>query len=176
MGKTPQQLKQPGAKAEAKTAAQRQADAAQSPRIDNRRAHHDYLIFDKVEAGIALLGSEVKSVRLGRVQLAGAFAIIRNGQIYLVGAHIEEYEKANQFNHDPTRTRPLLLHRREIRKLEQRMAKEQGSTLIPLEFHFKRGYVKVVLAVAKGKSKFDKRQALKERDAKRDMQRALHRR
>ena len=126
------------------------------------------------------MGSEVKSVRQGKVQLGQSFARIRDGQVYLMGCHIEEYVEANQLNHDPTRTRRLLLHRREIRRLVQRLQKESGggkgggsgggggkgggATLIPLEMYFRRGYVKVLLGIAKGKRTFDKRQAIKERE------------
>jgi SsrA-binding protein len=147
-----------------------------APRIENRRAHFDYAVLEKVEAGISLVGSEVKSVRLGKVQLAGAFAIIRNGRVFLMGCHIDTYEQANQFNHDPTRQRQLLLHKREIRRLQQELAKQPGCTLIPLDLFFKRGYAKISLALAKGKAKYDKRQAIKKRDAQRDMQRAVRRR
>jgi SsrA-binding protein len=144
-----------------------------APRIQNRRAFYDYHILDKVECGIELVGSEVKSVRQGKVQLGQSFAQIRNNQVTLLGCHIEEYVEANQLNHDPTRNRKLLLHRREIRKLEQRMGKEGGATLIPLEIYFRRGYAKVLLGLAKGKKQFDKRAAIKERDDKRNMQKAL---
>ncbi len=150
--------------------------ARMAPRIENRRAYHDYHIVEKWEAGVALVGSEVKSARGGRVQLAGAFAMIRNGRAVLLGCHIEEYEQANRLNHDPTRTRTLLLHKREIRRIQQHLGKQPGSTLIPLEIYFKRGYAKVLLALAIGKAKFDKRQAIKERDAQRQIQRALRRR
>jgi SsrA-binding protein len=146
-----------------------------SPRIQNRRAFYDYFILDKIECGIELVGSEVKSVRQGKVQLGQSFAQIRSGAVTLMGCHIEEYTEANKLNHDPTRTRRLLLHRREIRKLETRIAKENGATLIPLEIYFKRGYAKVLLGVAKGKKQFDKRAAIKERDDKRSMQKALRR-
>jgi SsrA-binding protein len=147
-----------------------------APRIYNRRAGYDYHILDKLECGIALVGSEVKSVRQGKVQLAQSFARIREGQIWLLGCHIDEYVEANQLNHDPTRSRRLLMHRREIRRLTQRMSKEQGSTLVPLEIYFRRGYAKVLLALATGKKQFDKRQAIKQRDDKRNMEKALRRR
>ncbi len=149
---------------------------AYEPRISNRRALFDYHIIDRLEAGIALVGSEVKSVRKGHVQLQQSFARIRNGQIELLGSHIDEYEEANQFNHDPTRTRKLLMHKREILKLTLQMKKHAGSTLIPLEFYFKRGIVKVCLALAIGKKQYDKRQAIKEREDKRNMDKALKRR
>src|SRR5271170_5016836 len=120
-----------------------------TPRIQNRRAYYDYHVIEKIECGIELVGSEVKSVRLGKVQLGQSFARIKNGQVFLHACHIDEYTQANQMNHDPTRS--LLLHAREIRKLQQHTQKEQGSTLIPLEIYFKRGYAKVLLALAKGK-------------------------
>jgi SsrA-binding protein len=147
-----------------------------APRISNRRAHFDYHILDSIECGIELVGSEVKSVRQGKVQLGQSFARIRNGEVILMGCHIEEYVEANQLNHDPTRSRRLLLHRREIRRLMQRLQKEQGATLVPLEMYFRRGYAKVLLGVAKGKKLFDKRQAIKERDDKRNMEKVLRRR
>jgi len=163
-----------------------------APRIVNRRATFDYFIVDKIECGIALVGSEVKSVRQGKVQLAQSFARIRDGQVFLMGCHIDEYVEANQLNHDPTRTRRLLLHRREIIRLVQKLQKESGggkkkgdiggpsagggATLIPLEIYFRRGYCKVLLGIAKGKKSFDKRHAIKERDDKRSMEKALRRR
>ena len=156
-----------------------------APRIYNRRASFDYFVIDRIECGIELVGSEVKSVRQGKVQLAQSFARIRNGQVVLMGCHIEEYVEANQLNHDPTRNRRLLLHRREIRRLDQRMKKETGGsgnnsgggiTLVPLEIYFRRGYAKVLLGMARGKKFFDKRQSIKERDDKRSMEKALRRR
>jgi SsrA-binding protein len=147
-----------------------------APRIGNKRAYFDYEILDKIEVGIQLVGSEVKSVRKGHVQLGQSFARIKDGQVILIGAHIEEYTEANQLNHDPTRNRRLLLHKSEIRKLTQRMQKEQGSTLVPLEIYFKRGYAKLLLGLARGKKLFDKRAAIKSRDDKRNMDRALRHR
>jgi SsrA-binding protein len=147
-----------------------------TPRIQNRRAYYDYHVIDKIECGIELVGSEVKSVRLGKVQLGQSFARIRDGQVTLIACHIDEYVEANQMNHDPTRNRRLLLHKREIRKLQVRIQKENGATLVPLEIYFRRGYAKVLLALAQGKKLFDKRQAIKERDDKRNMDKALRRR
>lgn len=144
-----------------------------TPRIANRRAHFDYEILDKIECGIQLVGSEVKSVRQGKVQLAQSFARINNGQVVLYGCHIDEYVEANQMNHDPTRYRRLLLHKSEIRKLMLRMQKEQGSTLVPLEIYFKRGYAKILLGLARGKKVYDKRATIKARDDKRNMDKAL---
>ncbi len=155
-----------------------------APRITNRRATYDYFIIDKIECGIELVGSEVKSVRQGRVQLAQSFARIRDGQVTLMGCHIDEYVEANQLNHEPVRNRRLLLHRREIRRLTQRMAKESGGTgkgtgggitLIPLEMYFRRGYAKVLLGIAKGKKSFDKRASIKEREDSRNMAKAMRR-
>lgn len=147
-----------------------------APRINNRRAHFDYFILDKIECGIQLVGSEVKSVRQGHVQLAQSFARIRGGEVWLFGAHIDEYVEANQLNHDPTRTRRLLLHRREIRRLETKLAKEGRATLIPLEIYFRRGFAKVLLGVAKGKQEFDKRAAIKDREDKRNLAKAMRHR
>lgn len=146
-----------------------------APRIQNRRAFFDYHILDRFEAGIELVGSEVKSVRLGHVQLAQAFARIRGGEIFLLGCHIDEYEFSNQLNHDPTRTRRLLMHKREIQRLTSRMQKEGGATLIPVEMYFHRGYAKISLGLAQGKAKYDKRAAIKERDEKRNIQQAMRR-
>jgi len=147
-----------------------------APRSQNRRAYFDYHIMDKIEAGIQLVGSEVKSLRQGRVQLNQSFARIRDNEVHLLGCHIEEYIEANRLNHDPTRARRLLLHRREIRRLVTRMQKDQGATLIPLEIYFRRGYAKVLLGIAIGKKQYDKRAAIKERDDKRSMEKALRRR
>lgn len=144
-----------------------------APRIQNRRAYFDYSILDKLEVGIELVGSEVKSVRKGQVQMAGSFARIRNGEVQLMATHIEEYIEANQLNHDPTRTRRLLLHKREIRRLGQSLAKNQGATLIPLEFYFRRGFVKVLLGLAIGKKQFDKRASIKEREDKRNIAKVM---
>jgi len=159
-----------------------------APRITNRRAHFDYHILDTIECGIELVGSEVKSVRQGKVQLAQSFARIRGPEVMLMGCHIEEYVEANQLNHDPIRTRRLLLHRREIRRLTQRLQKESGggkkgggkgtgggATLIPLEIYFRRGYAKVLLGIAKGKKTFDKRASIREREDKRNLQKVMKR-
>jgi SsrA-binding protein len=139
---------------------------------DNRRARHDYHLSDRLEVGIELTGTEVKSLRDGRVVLQGAFGDIRDGQAYLVGAHIGEYAQVNVANHDPDRDRRLLLHRREIDRLVG-VTRERGVTLIPTKLYFKDGRVKVELAVARGKETRDKRRDLAERDAKRQMERAL---
>jgi SsrA-binding protein len=146
--------------------------AGQNLIADNRRARHDYHLSDRIEVGIELTGTEVKSLRDGRVVLQGAFGDIRDGQAYLVGAHIAEYAQGNVANHDPDRDRRLLLHRREIDRLAG-VTRERGVTLIPTRLYFKDGRVKLELAVARGKETRDKRRDLAERDAKRQMERAL---
>ena len=146
--------------------------AGQKLIADNRRARHDYHLSDRLEVGIELTGTEVKSLRDGRVVLQGSFGDIRDGQAYLVGAHIAEYAQGNVANHDPDRDRRLLLHRREIDRLAG-VTRERGVTLIPTRLYFKDGRVKLELAVARGKETRDKRRDLAERDAKRQMERAL---
>jgi SsrA-binding protein len=141
----------------------------------NRRARHDYLIEDTYEAGIALTGTEVKSLRAGRASLADGFALVNDGEVWLYNVHIPEYTLGTWTNHLPRRTRKLLLHRGEIDRLV-RETSEQGLTLIPLSLYFKDGKVKVELAVARGKRTYDKRQDLAKRDAAREVERALRRR
>jgi SsrA-binding protein len=142
---------------------------------DNRRARHDYHLSDRIEAGLELTGTEVKSLRQGQVTLAQAFADIRDGQAYLVGAHIPEYAQGNMQNHDPDRDRRLLLHRREIDSLYGKV-RERGLTLVPTRLYWKDGRVKVELAVGRGKELRDKRRDIADRDAKRQMERAFSRR
>jgi SsrA-binding protein len=141
----------------------------------NRRARHDYEILDQVEAGLVLEGSEVKSLREGKAQLKDSFAHIRDGEAFLVGAYIAPYNFSRGGGHEPERTRKLLLNRREIDRLGARVA-EQGLTLIPLDLHFRSGKVKVNLGLARGKNTIDKRDTLKERDQKREMDRAMKKR
>lgn len=138
----------------------------------NRKARHDYFVMEALEAGIALVGTEVKSLRAGEVNLKDAWVEIENGELYVLGMHISPYEKGNIFNRDPIRRRKLLVHRREIRHLQQQQ-KLQGYTLIPLQLYFKRGKVKLELGVCKGKKLYDKRASIAERDAKRDIDRAM---
>jgi SsrA-binding protein len=138
----------------------------------NRRARFDYDIVDEVEAGLVLTGTEVKSLRDGKASLAEAFATIRRGEAWLVQAHISEYAFGNRANHDPTRQRKLLLHRDQIEELE-RFTQEQGRTLVPMRLYWKDGRAKVLLGLARGKAQHDKRAAMAERDANRQMQRAL---
>ena len=139
---------------------------------DNRRARHDYHLLDRLEAGLQLTGTEVKSLRAGGAQLGQAYAEIRDGEAWLVGAHIAEYTQGNVANHDPDRDRKLLLKRREIDSLDGKV-RERGLTLVPTKLYFKDGRVKVEIAVARGKERIDKRRDLAERDAKRQMERAL---
>ena len=141
----------------------------------NRRATHDYHIDERIEAGLVLTGTEVKSLRDGRAQLADAYASGEGNEFYLYNLHISPYEAGNRFNHDPTRRRKLLLHRREMRRLGA-LVSRKGLTLVPLQIYFLRGYAKVLLGVARGKKAYDKRQAIAERDASREMRRALRER
>ena len=141
----------------------------------NRKARHDYSILDTIETGIVLQGSEVKSLRLGHMQMADAYARVLNGAIWLDGIHIPPYQFAHGVGaHDPNRSRKLLLHSREIERIAAEVAQERLS-LVPLAFYFKDGKVKVELALARGRRKADKRNAMAERDAQRDMQRAMGR-
>jgi SsrA-binding protein len=139
---------------------------------ENRRARHDYHLLERLEAGIALTGTEVKSLRAGRASLQRAFADVRGGEVYLVGAHIGEYEQGNIANHDPARDRKLLLHRREIDSLIGKV-QERGLTLVPTRLYFKDGRAKVEIAVARGKEARDRRRDLAERDARREIERAF---
>jgi SsrA-binding protein len=139
---------------------------------DNRRARHDYHLLERVEAGIQLIGTEVKSLREGGAQLGQAYAEIRGGEAWLVGASIAEYAQGNLQNHHPGRDRKLLLHRREIDSLEGKV-REKGLTLVPTRLYFKDGRVKIELAVARGKERIDKRRDLAERDARRQIEREL---
>lgn len=144
--------------------------------ILNRKARHDYQVLEKIEAGIALRGSEVKSVRAGKAVINDAFARVDKGEVWLVGAHIDEYAPANRFNHDPRRFRKLLLHRSEIRRLHQ-MSSVKGLALVPLRVYFsQRGIAKVELAVCRGKSGVDRREDLKKRDTEREIRQTLRRR
>ncbi|MDD2707918.1 MAG: SsrA-binding protein SmpB [Verrucomicrobiae bacterium] len=144
--------------------------------IVNRKARHDFEIFETLEAGIALRGTEVKSIRQGKAVINDAFARVDKEEVWLVGAHIDEYAPGNRFNHDPKRFRKLLLHRAEIRRLFQRGA-VKGLTLVPLKLYFnQRGVAKVLLGVARGKGGADRRNDLKKRDTQREIQQAMRRR
>jgi SsrA-binding protein len=137
----------------------------------NRRARHDYHILETWEAGIVLAGTEVKSLREGKASIGDAYGVVRDGEVYLMNLHISPYERGGYSNHEPDRSRKLLLHKKEIRRLIGAVER-QGLTLVPLEIYFKRGLAKVTLALAKGKKLHDKREAARERDAAREMARA----
>jgi SsrA-binding protein len=148
---------------------------AESTIAQNRRARHDYEILARFEAGIVLTGSEIKSAREHKVQLQGSYGRIKEGEAWLVGAHIAPYSNAGYASHEPTRDRKLLLHRKEIRKIAQ-MVEEKGLALIPLAMYFNRGRAKVELGVGRGLKRYDKRQVLKERDQQRTLAEAVRRR
>lgn len=138
----------------------------------NRQARHNYFIDEIYEAGLVLLGSEVKSLREGKANIKDSYARIQRGEAFLLNAHVSPYSGANQFNHEPTRTRKLLLHGREIERLTGK-TKEKGLTLIPLRLYFKNGKAKVELGLARGKKLYDKRETLKRKMAQREVERSL---
>ena len=140
--------------------------------IINRKARFDYEIEDEYEAGIVLKGTEIKSIRNGKANIKDSYAIIRNNELYLLNTHISLYEEGNRFNHEETRTRKLLMHKREILKLKDKIEKE-GYTLIPLKMYFKGSILKVLRGLAKGKKNYDKREAIKKRDTEREMQKII---
>ena len=140
--------------------------------VQNRKARFDYEILDSFETGIVLQGTEVKSLRAGKVNLKDSFAAIEKGEVVLHSVHISPYDPANRYNHPPERPRKLLLHRGEIRRLIGR-TEQKGLTLVPLKLYFKRGKAKVELALVRGKKQFDKRQTIAAREARRDIERAL---
>jgi len=140
--------------------------------VSNRRARHDYEIEETVEAGLVLTGTEIKSLRSGQVQLQDAHARVEHGEVWLHGMHIAPYEQGNRFNVEATRPRKLLLHRREIDRLLGK-AQERGLTLVPLSVYLRRGFAKVELAIARGRKLYDRRQAIAEREARREQERAL---
>jgi SsrA-binding protein len=154
----------------------RNAEAAGTKLIaQNRKARHDYVIEDTFEAGVALVGTEVKSCRTGKVNLGEAYAVVKDGEAWLLQCHISPYSHGNRANHDPLRARKLLLHRTEINRLGAKVAQE-GRTLVPLRMYFKHGLAKVEIAVARGKKTYDKRAAHAKRDAERRMRQELGRR
>ena len=140
--------------------------------ILNRKARYDYEIEDTYEAGIVLTGTEIKSIRMGKVNIKDSYAIIRNNEIYLLNTHISLYEEGNRFNHDEDRTRKLLLHKKEILKLKDKLEIE-GYTLVPLKIYFVKNKVKVLIGVAKGKKNYNKKETIKERDIQREMEKSL---
>lgn len=140
--------------------------------VENRKARFEYFVLERYEAGIVLTGTEVKSLRAGKVNVVDSHAGIHHGEVWLYALNIQKFDKGNRFNHEPTRARKLLLHKYEIRKLLEG-TQEKGHTLIPLKFYFKGGKVKVELGLCKGKKLYDKRDTLHEKDAKREVERAL---
>jgi len=145
-----------------------------SPTINNRKARYNFHLLEKLEAGIALVGTEVKSLRQGQASLEEAYCRIQEGELFLVGCTIAAYEQGNLANHEPSRARKLLVHRRELTKLETKM-RQKGLTVVPVRIYFRRGMAKVEIALAQGKARQDKREAIKEREAAREMRRAMGR-
>jgi SsrA-binding protein len=141
---------------------------------ENRRARHDYFIEETFEAGLVLTGTEIKSIRKRSVNFTDAFARVENGEVFLYNMHIAPFEQGNRYNHDPLRTRKLLLHKKEINKLIG-ISKETGYTIVPLKMYIKNGYCKLLIGVGKGKKNYDKRESIKQRTADRQMQQALRR-
>lgn len=139
--------------------------------IVNRKARFDYEVLEEIEAGIVLTGTEIKSIRDGKANIKDCYGVIRNGEVYLLNMHISHYEQGNIFNHDETRTRKLLLHKKEILKLNNSI-QLQGLTLIPLKVYFKKNKAKILLGLCRGKKNYDKRESIKERDIKRDLQKS----
>lgn len=139
---------------------------------ENRKARHDYFIHETFEAGLELKGTEVKSLRVGKANLKDSYAVIKDGEIFVEHMHVSVYEQGNIFNHDPLRRRKLLMHKKEITKLFSK-TREKGFTLIPLKIYFKKGRAKMEIALASGKHNYDKRAALAEKSAKRDIDRAM---
>lgn len=138
----------------------------------NKKAYHDYFIEETYEAGIVLQGTEIKSIRAGKCNLKDSYARIHNGEMYLYSFHVSPYEQGNRYNHDPLRTRKLLLHRKQINTLIGE-TKEAGYALVPLKVYLKNGFAKVLIGLAKGKKKYDKREDLKKKEAKREIERAF---
>ena len=148
------------------------SDDARKIIAQNKKARHDYFVTEAMEVGIVLVGSEVKSLRAGRCSIKESFADVSGGEIFLLNANINEYAGANQFNHEPTRRRKLLLHKKQMQKLIGAI-KRKGITLVPLSIYFKRGLVKVEMGIVEGKKKEDKRQSIKDREWKREQARLL---
>lgn len=144
----------------------------EKPLAQNRRASHDYFIEDTYEAGLVLKGTEIKSLRARKVSIQDAHARIQDGEVFIINMHIAPYEQGNRFNHDPTRTRKLLLHKKQIDTLIG-LTQRQGYTLVPLRVYIKRGFAKVLIGLGKGKKQYDKREDLKQKQMKRDIDRAI---
>lgn len=171
MAKAPKPVTPPGAGKGVKPKEEEKKPAIKVV-ADNRRARHEYEIIQVIEAGVELVGTEVKSMRVGKASIQDSFARIEDGQLWLYNCHIAQYEFGNRFNHEPLRKRRLLMHKREIFKLNQQI-KEKGLTLVPLKLFFKRNWVKVDLALARGKHLYDKRDAITKRDSKRQLDRLV---
>jgi len=142
------------------------------PKIENRKARHDFFVDETYEAGIALKGTEVKSLRAGKASLNEAFAFILDGEIWLKNMYIKKYEHGSRYNHDERRDRKLLLKKREIREIDKHI-NQKGNALVPLKMYFKRGYAKVLLGLGRGKKQYDKRDDIKEKDVKRELERKI---
>lgn len=140
--------------------------------ILNRKAHHDYFIYDTYEAGIVLTGTEIKSIRNGNCNIKDCYAIIKNGEVFLLNMYVGQYKEGNIFNHSETRSRKLLLHKKEIKKLDEGI-KLKGITLVPIKLYFKNNKLKVSLGVCRGKKDYDKRESIKQRDIKREVAKSL---
>jgi SsrA-binding protein len=160
----------------AKSAKKKSSAANASERVisENRKARHNYTVLDTLECGLVLVGSEVKSLREGKISLEEAYGRVKDDEVWLVGCDIPEYIDANRFNHRPKRPRKLLLHRREVKRFAHR-AYEKGLTLVPLKMYFSRGIAKVLMGVCRGKQQHDKRQAMKKAEAQRNIQRQMFR-
>lgn len=171
------QAPMPGISMAKKNNSKKKADDDPNEKLiaQNRKARHEYEVLDTLECGIVLVGSEVKSLRNGRLSLDEAYARMDKGEVWLVGCDIQEYTFANQLNHDPRRRRKLLMHRREVKKFAS-LAYEKQLTLVPLKMYFKRGRAKLLLGLCRGKKTYDKRESLKKKDMQRDIDRALRRR
>ncbi len=139
---------------------------------NNKKAFHDYHILDKYECGIVLKGTEIKSVRATKVNIKDSYCLVRNGEIFVMNMHISKFKQGNIFNHDETRSRKLLLHKKEIRKIDQKVAQD-SLTIVPLKVYIEKGLAKVEIALAKGKKNYDKRQSLKEKDMKKRVDQTL---
>lgn len=144
----------------------------EKPLAQNRRASHDYFIEETYEAGLVLQGTEIKSIRAGKVNITDAHVRIIDGEAYIINMHISPYEQGNRFNHDPTRTRKLLLHRKEIDKLFG-LTQQKGYTIVPLKLYIKNGFAKLLIGLGKGKKLYDKREDMKQKQMKRDIDRAM---
>lgn len=140
--------------------------------IQNRKAKYDYEIIEKYEAGISLMGTEIKSIRAGSANLKDSYAIIKNNEVYLLGMHISKYKEGSLFNHEETRTRKLLLHKKEIKKIKIKLEQE-GMTLVPIKLYFQKNKAKILLGVARGKKNYDKRESIKRKDIERQMKKDL---